>query len=79
MAEALGPDYVYSRKPAPSLISTEVFDERTIENDLRHTLQTAAGTHLEIIMKDVHTLSGDPSRMGRWVQLARKNIDRHWR
>ncbi len=75
MAEALGRDYVYSRKPNPTLISTEHFDEDAIRNDLRKTLAIAKDCNVEIVMKDVHTLAGEPQRMGRWVQIVREVID----
>lgn len=75
MAEALDRDYVYSRKPMPTLISTARFDEDAIREDLRHTLKVAAECNVELIMKDVHTLSGEPHRMARWVELARETIE----
>jgi hypothetical protein len=76
MAEALGRRYVYSRKPNPTLISTRTFDEALIRADLRHTLERtkAHGCTVEVIMKDVHTLYGEPNRLTRWVQLARQAI-----
>jgi hypothetical protein len=30
------------------------------------------GCSLEIIMKDVHTLNGEPDRLTRWVKMARE-------
>lgn len=74
MAEALGSRYVYSRKPNPTLISTEYFDEDAIRRDLCHTLTVAKDCIVEIVMKDVHTLAGEPERMARWVQIAREVI-----
>lgn len=75
MAEACGRDYVYSRKPNPTLISTETFDEDAIRADLRNTLDVAAGCNVEIIMKDVHTLRNQLDRASRWIQLARQAVD----
>jgi len=75
MAEALGRDYVYCRKPNPALISTERFDETAIREDLRKTLEAARGCNIELVMKDVHTVSGQPARLGRWVQIARETIE----
>lgn len=77
MAEALGSDIVYSRKPNPTLVSTETFDEDAIRADLRHTLQLtkAHGNTVEVIMKDVHTLHGEPDRLTRWTALGREVID----
>ncbi len=74
MAEALGRDYVYSRKPNPTLISTSQWDEDAIREDVRTTLKAAKGCNIEIVMKDVHTLAGEPWRAGRWVALAREVI-----
>jgi hypothetical protein len=76
MAEGLGSDYVYSRKPNPTMISTGRFDEKQIRQDLRKTLTIARGCRLEIIMKDVHTLHNEPERLPRWVEIAREEIEK---
>ncbi len=74
MAEALGTQYVYSRKPNPTLVSTERFNEDAIRADLRTTMQLtkAHGNTVEIVMKDVHTLNGESDRLTRWVRIARE-------
>lgn len=73
MAEALGDKYVYSRKPAPAQISTTVFDEAAIAQGLRQTMELTRKHKctVEIVMKDVHTLSGEGDRLARWVSIAR--------
>lgn len=76
MARALGRDFVYSRKPAPSEISSGSFDEAAIRKGLRRTLEVARESRLEILMKDVHTLNNRPERLPRWVQLAREESAR---
>ena len=76
MAEECGTEIVYSRKPNPTLVSTKVFDEPLIRADLRKTCDTASGCRLEIIMKDVHTLNGEPGRLARWVEIAREETGR---
>ncbi|HUS46971.1 MAG TPA: hypothetical protein VM098_02540 [Phycisphaerae bacterium] len=76
MAAALGRKYVFSRKPNPAMISTAKFDEDFIRRDLRRTLEIARDCELEIIMKDIHTLAGQPMRVARWVELAREEIDK---
>jgi len=72
MAAACGKNVVYSRKPNPTLISTECFDEEAIRADIRRTLSIAArhGCSVELIMKDVHTLNREPHRLPRWVAIA---------
>lgn len=79
MADACRRDgVVYSRKPNPTQVSTEKWDEDAIRADLRKTLETARGCQLEIVMKDVHTLCNQPDRLPRWVQLARETVDEVW-
>jgi hypothetical protein len=36
----------------------------------------ARGCQVEIILKDTSTFAHDPARPGRWVQIAREEIDR---
>jgi len=74
LAAGFANDVVFSRKPNPSLISTERFDETALRADLRQTLTTARNCRVELIMKDVHTLNNEPERLPRWVQLAREAI-----
>lgn len=76
MAERLRRNYVFSRKAHPTRISTPEFDEREIRGELTHTLEVTKGCNVEIIMKDVHTLCGQPWRMARWVEIAREEIER---
>ena len=75
MAERLGRDYVFARKPNPAMISTATFDERRIREDIRSTLKVATGQPLFFVMKDVHTLNHEPQRAARWVELAREEIN----
>lgn len=76
MAAALGDQYVFSRKPNPTQISTDIFDEAAIRADLRETLAITRGCRVELLMKDVHTLHNEPQRLPRWVQLAREEAER---
>ncbi len=72
MAQALERDYVFSRKPNPTLISTAEWDETALRRDLRQTLSIARDNRVEIIMKDVHTLHNEVARAARWVAIARE-------
>ncbi len=76
LAREFGSRYVFSRKPNPTLISTSVFDEGAIRQDIRRTLEATRGVRVELIMKDVHTLNNEPQRLPRWVAIAREEIDR---
>ncbi len=74
MAEALGNRYVYSRKPAPANISGTCPDWEAARKDIERTVKAARDCNLEIIMRDVYTLGGDRSRLGRWADMVRALI-----
>ena len=76
MAALLEDRYVYSRKPAPSVIAVPQPDEGVIRDDLRKTLEITRGCVVELVMKDNHTLGKNPHNLVRWVQIAREEIDR---
>ena len=76
MAEKLGKNYIFSRKPNPSLVCIN-FNEEAIRRDLRETLDLAGKGVLEIILKDTHTVENDPSRLSRWVKMALEEVERH--
>lgn len=69
VAEQLGKNYIFSRKPNPSMICVS-FNEQGIRKDIRTTLDIAGNGVLEIIMKDTHTVQNEPSRISRWVEIA---------
>ena len=76
MAGMLGKDYIFSRKPAPSPLAVPHVDEAVVREDIRRTLEITRGCVVELIMKDNHTLGGNPQNLVRWVQIAREEIER---
>ena len=70
MAELLGGDYVFSWKPNPAELAAPSFDEDAIRSGLRTMMRQTKSCRVEVIMKDNHTLCGDPSRAIRWTQIA---------
>lgn len=78
MAEHLGGRHIYSAKPNPARLAAPEFDEEPVRRDARRFLEAARGCRLELIMKDNHTLRGEPGRVRRWVEIVRGEIDRVW-
>ena len=78
MAQNLQDKYIFSMKPNPAMLAGENFDEDFIRQDLRTKLEQAKGCRVEIIMKDNHTIGGDPTRVKRWSRIAREEADRVW-
>lgn len=78
MAERLGSDFIYTRKVNPADIAQPTIDEERIRKGLRDTLR-ATSQHrcrVEILMRDVLTLSGNPQNIIRWTRIAREEAER---
>ncbi len=76
LAEKLGKNYIFSRKPNPSDLSFPKIDEEYIRKGLRQTLETTRGCHVELIMKDNHTIGRNPDNVIQWCRIAREEIER---
>lgn len=81
MGEALrGTDIQYSRKPDPMILSTSGnLDEAAWAAHIRATLEATRGVALEFVVRDVYTFHGDLSRPRRAVEIAHREIEKHWR
>jgi hypothetical protein len=71
-AAGLGPEYVFSRKPAPALLAADSFDPAGVEADLRTTLEACARHRrpVELILKDISTVRYQPQRLWQWADIA---------
>ncbi len=80
MGEALqGTEIVFSRKPDPNFLSVdEHLDEEAWAAHIRESLEAARGVFLEFIVRDVYTVHGDLNNPRRAVEIARREIDRHY-
>ncbi len=72
MAEMLGDRYIFSWKPAPADLALDSFDEEAIRAGLHEGFRITRGCRVEAIMKDNNTIRNDPSRVIRWVRIARE-------
>ncbi len=76
-AEQIGGEYILSYRPSPSDMVGYGFDEERIRRIMRRDLDAcrACGCHVDITLKDVETVQGDPMRVRRWVEIARDLAD----
>lgn len=72
MADMLGDRYIFSWKPSPTDLAMPSFDEAAVRGKLRTMMRQTRDCRVEVIMKDNHTISRDPSRVVRWVAIARE-------
>lgn len=81
MAEMLGAGFIFSSKPNPAHLAVPVMHEPEVRAELRRVI-TAAKRHgclLELIMKDNHTLGGEPMNAVNWCRMAREEIYNSWK
>jgi len=81
MGEFLGGKYVFSSKPNPAHLAVPVLHEHAAREELRRVISSAHrnGCKLELIMKDNHTLGGNPMNAVNWCRMAREEINRIWK
>jgi len=81
MGQALrGSEIVFSRKPDPSFLSiAETLEEDTWAAHIRETLEATRGVFVEFIIRDVYTVHGNLNNARRAVEIARREIERHYR
>jgi len=76
MAGQLEDRFIFSYKPNPSDLAMPDMNEGLVRSRIRGALEVTRGCHLEIIMKDNHTLGNNPSNATRWCRIARQEIER---
>lgn len=74
IAQKLGKNCVFSRKPKPSPISGVTPDFETLKQDIDETVTAAKDCNLEIIFRDVYRINNDRSRLRKWADLVRSRI-----
>ena len=73
--EQVGDDYVLSLKPNPAIFADESWNPEKARQDIRNVLHAANGAcHIELIMKDISTVSYKPQRLWDWERIAMQTI-----
>ncbi|MBN1639939.1 MAG: hypothetical protein JXA09_01795 [Anaerolineae bacterium] len=75
-AEQIGETYVMSWRPSPAEMVSLGFDPDRVRRVTRDALAAADanGCHIDITLKDVETVQGDPRRVPEWVRVVRETI-----
>jgi len=69
-AEQMRRDFVLSRKPNPAMVATERWHPDQVRQTLTETLETTRDNVVEIILKDITTVRGEPQRLWEWSEIA---------
>jgi hypothetical protein len=75
-AKEVGADYVFSYKPNPAVFALGKWNPEIARRELRHCLETTRGMHVELIMKDISTVSRDPQSLWEWASIALEESER---
>ena len=73
-AEAIGPDFVFSRKPNPAMVAMDQWVPEIAEKDFVDVLAAtrANGCPVEFTLKDISTCRRDPVRLWEWAAIAER-------
>jgi hypothetical protein len=79
-AEAIGSDLVFSFKPNPAFLATDGdWDRESAVAEIEHVLEAAKDCAVEIILKDISTVRGEPRRLWAWTQTMMRIAREHGR
>jgi hypothetical protein len=78
-AEQIGDRWVLSYRPSPADMVSYGWSPERVRSILSRDLAHCRKGHVEISLKDVETVQGDPQRIRSWVKLARQVIDKTWK
>jgi hypothetical protein len=70
VAEMLGRRYVYSRKPAPALLSGANPPWDLAKQDMQKTYAVTKGCSVEILFRDLYTVNHERGRIAEWVRMT---------
>jgi len=78
MTEYYGKDLIMSSKSTIAFLAGASFDESVVREDIRQTCESAKanGVNLELILKDVSTVNGDPSRITKWSETVMREVSK---
>jgi hypothetical protein len=73
MAEKLGREIVYSRKPTPAYLSGARPDWELAEQDMKKTYEATKknGSNVQLLIRDLYTINGERPRLKKWVDMTK--------
>jgi hypothetical protein len=75
--DSIGDRYVFSHKPSPAIFATDHWNLDLARENLEGVLQKTRGCVVEVIMKDISTVRGEPQRLWEWTEMATEVVERY--
>jgi len=69
--------YVFSHKPSPAVFAVDVYNPDQARRNLTDVLDRTDGCVVEVILKDISTVRGDPQRLWKWAEMAMDVVERY--
>ena len=63
-------------KSSPADLAVPGINQDVIRKKIRNALRMTDGCVLEILMKDNHTLGGNPDNLINWVNIVKEEIEK---
>jgi hypothetical protein len=76
-AQAVGRDYVFSRKPNPAILAEHTWRPDRARAALVEALEATRGLNVEVIMKDISTVRYEPRRLWDWETMASREVQNY--
>jgi CRISPR/Cas system CSM-associated protein Csm2 small subunit len=70
--------YVLSCKPSPAIFAGDYWSEERAKADIINILKQTDGSSIEIVMKDISTVSYKPQRLWEWSRIALQTIEEYY-
>ena len=70
-AAAVKNEIIFSYKPNPAILGMSTFDLGAARRQLKDVFEKTRGCVIEVLMKDLHHVHQEPTRIGQWVKMAR--------
>jgi len=77
-AEQIGSDCIFSYRPSPADMVGYGWDPDRVRRILRQSFSYCKDLHVDVTLKDVETVQGDPDRVRNWVAVTREVINEFW-
>jgi len=64
-------DYVFAWRPNPAMVCA-YFDRGIVKSQMEEGLKAAQGCCVDIMLKDVSTVQGEPKRLQEWIDISKE-------
>ena len=72
----IGADYALSWRPSPAEMVCCGWDEDHVRKEIRRGLDVCADNIAHVLLQAIETVQDDPTRLAKWVQVAREVIEK---